>query len=123
MLLYHKSIQKISTQIAKKKKELVSSTKTKMINRQAQCLKLTEVLLLKFHNDDRLNKCLSKGKVHPRRGHEGPEWGEGKGIRLLLLSPRRYKGVRWSTPRLGRFDSEEDPVPILHEAGLAPEPV
>ena len=32
-------------------------------------------------------------------------------------------GVGWSTPRLGRFTPVNDPVPIVQEAGWAPEPV
>ena len=32
-------------------------------------------------------------------------------------------GGGWSAPRQGRFTSEKDPVPIVHEAGWAPGPV
>jgi hypothetical protein len=42
-----------------------------------------------------------KGKFHPRTGHEVPDG-------VLALG-----GVRWSTPRPGRFTPGKDPVPIV----------
>jgi hypothetical protein len=55
------------------------------------------------------------GKGHPIRGHVGPS-----GIALLILN---LGGGGWSAPRLGRFTSGKDPVPIVQEAGLVPGPV
>ena len=45
-----------------------------------------------------------------------------RGIALLFLDlGARWGG--WSTPRPGRFTPGKDPVPIVQEAGWAPEPV
>jgi hypothetical protein len=40
-----------------------------------------------------------------------------------LSSTSSLDGGGWLTPRLGRFTPGEDPVTIVHEAGLAPWPV
>jgi hypothetical protein len=65
----------------------------------------------------------SKGKIHPRNGHEGP-WG---GVEVYFYSlfnlGARWGG--WSTPRPVRFTSGKDPVPIIRvlESGWGPQPV
>ena len=61
-------------------------------------------------------KSKGKGKVHPRTGHEGPDGS------TLSLTWALYGGG-WSAPRPGRFTSGKDLVPIVQEAGWAPEPV
>ena len=57
----------------------------------------------------------SKGKVHPRTGHEGPE-GEYRYSSTLSLTSG-LEGGGWSTPRPGRFTPGNDAVPIVQEAG------
>jgi hypothetical protein len=56
----------------------------------------------------------SSGKAYPIPGHEGPE-GEYKYSPTLSLTSVLNRGG-WSKPRPGS-------VPIVHEAGWAPEPV
>jgi len=60
----------------------------------------------------------SKGKGHPRTGHEGVE--DVYPYSFFNLGPR-WGG--WSTPCPGRFTPGEDTVPIVEEAGWAPGPV
>ena len=62
-----------------------------------------------------------KGEIHPRTGHEVPEGEYGYSCTLSLTSAPDVGG--WSTPRPGRFTSGNEPVPIVQEAGWAPEPV
>jgi hypothetical protein len=52
-----------------------------------------------------------KGKVHPVRGHEGPDVEYKYSSTLSLTSALDEGG--WSTPRLGRFTPGKDPVPIV----------
>ena len=65
-------------------------------------------------------KNPGKGKVHPRKGHEGPEGEWRYSCTLTLTSALDVGG--WSTPRLGRFTPGKDPVLIVQEAGWAPGP-
>jgi hypothetical protein len=60
-----------------------------------------------------------KGKGHPRTGHEGPEEEYRCSCILSLTSALDAGG--WSTPRPGRFTPGNDPVPIVQEAGWAPQ--
>ena len=62
-----------------------------------------------------------KGKVHPTTIHEGPE-GEYRYSSTHSLTSA-IDGGGWSTPRPGRFNPGNDPVPIVQEAGLDPVPV
>ena len=62
-----------------------------------------------------------KGTVHPITGHEGPE-GELRYSSTLSLT-LVLDGGGWSTPHPGHFNPGKDPVPIVEEAGWAPEPV
>jgi len=62
-----------------------------------------------------------KGKVQPTTNPEGPD-GEYRCTSTFFLTSTWY-GVRWSMPRPGRFTPGKDPVPILQEAGWAPNPV
>jgi hypothetical protein len=59
----------------------------------------------------------SKGKAHPRTGHEGPE-GEKTYISTLSLTSALERGG-WPTPRPGRFTPGKDTVPIVQDAGWA----
>ena len=59
-------------------------------------------------SDDR---HTGKGKVHPRKDHEGPE-GEYSHSSTLSLTSALDEGG-WSTPRPGRFTPKKDPVPIV----------
>jgi hypothetical protein len=63
----------------------------------------------------RVMYCLEisvlKGKVHPRTGHEGPEGEYMFSSTLSLTSVLDWGG--WSTPRLGRFTTGKNPVPIV----------
>ena len=67
------------------------------------------------------NKVKVKVKVLPITGHEGAE-GEQR-YSPTLSRPRHLDGGGWSAPRLGCFTPGKDPVPIVQEAGWAPEPV
>ena len=60
-------------------------------------------------------------KVLPRTGPEGPEGKLRYSSTLSLTS--KLDGSGWSTPSLGPFIPEKDPVPIVQEAGWAPGPV
>jgi hypothetical protein len=51
----------------------------------------------------------SKGKVHSRPGHEGPE-GDTMYLYSLFNLGSRLGG--WSTPRVGRITTGKDPVPL-----------
>jgi hypothetical protein len=62
-----------------------------------------------------------KGKGHSRTGHEGPEGKYRYSSTLSLTSA--LDGGGWSTPHPVRFTTGKDPVPVLWEAGWAPEPV
>jgi hypothetical protein len=67
-------------------------------------------------------KVKGKAKVHPRTGHEGPEW-EKYSSTLSLTSA--LDGVGWVvsvTPR-PLFTPGKDPVPIVQEVRWAPGPV
>ena len=66
-------------------------------------------------------KGKGKGNVLRRTGHVGPE-GEQM-YSSTLPSTSALDGGGWSTPRPGRFAPRKDPVPIVQEAGWAPEPV
>ena len=57
-----------------------------------------------FHN---VPNTKSKGKIHPRTCHEGPE-GEQKYSSTFSLTSALV-GVKWSTPRPGRFTPEKRP--------------
>ena len=61
----------------------------------------------------------SKGKGLPITGHEGPE-GEQM-YSCTLPSTSALDGGRWSAPRPGRFTLRKDPIPIVQEAGWAPQ--
>jgi hypothetical protein len=52
----------------------------------------------------------SKGKGHPRTGHEGPEV-EQYSSTLSLISALDRCG--WSMPRPGRFTPGKEPLPIV----------
>jgi len=54
-------------------------------------------------------KSRSSNKVHPMKGHEGPEGEERYSSTLSLTSAVNEGG--WSTPRPGRSTPEKDPVP------------
>ena len=51
-----------------------------------------------------------QGKVHSRRGHEGPE-GEQM-YSSTLPSTSALDGGGWSTPRPGHFTPGKEPIPI-----------
>ena len=68
-----------------------------------------------------MSKPKGKGKVHPRKGHEGPEGEQSYTSTLSSTSALDMGG--WSTPRPGRFTPGKKPVPIVQEAGWAPGPV
>ena len=54
----------------------------------------------------------SKGKIHPRTGHDGPEGVQRYSYTLSLTSV--VDGDGWSTPRPGRFTpGERDPIPTV----------
>ena len=53
----------------------------------------------------------TKGKVHPRKGHEGPEWEQMYSSTLPSTSVLDVGG--WSTPLPGRFTPGKDPVHII----------
>jgi hypothetical protein len=86
---------------------------------------MTQVLITKFVLLLLYLSCTAskgkgkfKGKVHPRRGHEGPE---GKKRSFFNLGAG-WGG--WSKPRPGRFTSPgEDLVPMVSEAAWTPGPV
>ena len=59
--------------------------------------------------------------VHPRTGPEGPNVEQTYSSTLYLTSA--LDGGRRSTPPSGRLTASNNPVPILQEAGWAPEPV
>jgi hypothetical protein len=63
----------------------------------------------------------SKGKFHPRTGHESPECEKSYSSTLPLTSALDWGEC--STPRPGRFTPGKHPVPIVQEAGWAPGPV
>jgi hypothetical protein len=63
----------------------------------------------------------SKGKGHPATGQEGPEGKQRYSSTLSLNLGARWSG--WSTPRLGRLTSGNNPVPIVQEVTWAPWPV
>ena len=65
------------------------------------------------------SKGKGKSKVLPRTGHECPE-GEQR-YSSTLPSASALDGGGRSTPRPGHFTPEKDPVPIVEEAGWAPE--
>jgi hypothetical protein len=56
-------------------------------------------------------KGNGKGKVHPKTGHEGPEWEQT--YSPILPSTSVLDGGEWSTPRPGLFIPGKDPVPIV----------
>jgi len=62
---------------------------------------------------------IGKGKIYPRTGHEGPE-GEYRYSSTLSLT-LALDGIGWPTSRPGRFTYGKDPVPIVLEAGWAPD--
>ena len=57
-------------------------------------------------------------RVHPRRGHEGPE-GEWRYNPTLSLTSALDEGGQ-STPHPGRFTPRNDLILIVQEAGWAP---
>jgi hypothetical protein len=67
-------------------------------------------------------KCVSKscylfkvkGKFHPRTGHEDIDRKVIYSCGLAITSVLDTRG--WLMPRSGRFNSRNDPVPILLEA-------
>ena len=66
-------------------------------------------------------KGKGKGKLYPRRGHEGPEGEQMHSSNLSLNSA--LDGGGWSMPRSGLFIHRKDPVPIVQEAGWDPGPI
>jgi hypothetical protein len=66
-------------------------------------------------------EVTGRGKVHPRRGHEGPE-GEYRYSSTLSLTSA-LDGGQWLTSRPGRFTPVRNPVPIIQDVGWAPGPV
>jgi hypothetical protein len=60
-----------------------------------------------------------KGKGQPITGHQGPRGGLE--VYLYSFSTSALGGGGWSAPRPGRFTPWKDPVPIVLEAGWAPE--
>jgi hypothetical protein len=68
-----------------------------------------------------LRKRRSKGKFHPRTGHEDLEEEYTYGSTLSLTS--ELDGGGWSTPRPGRPGLAKDPVSVVQEAGWASGPV
>ena len=61
-----------------------------------------------------------KGKVQPRRDHEGPQ-GEHRYSSTISLTSV-LDGDRCSTPRRGRFTTGKDSVPNVQEAEWIPSP-
>jgi len=68
-----------------------------------------------------LTRCIVKGTVHIRTGHEEPD-GEQSYDTTLSFTSATDVG-RWLTPRPGRFIPGKDPVPIVQEAGWASGPI
>jgi hypothetical protein len=64
--------------------------------------------------------CLYKKVNVPRNRPEVLDGGRGVALLFVYLGTRRGG---WSAPRLDRFTPKKDPVPIVQEAGWAPEPV
>jgi len=68
-----------------------------------------------FFNVDTLNltPCTAiKGKVHPRKGHEGPD-GEKRYSTTLSLTSALDGGACFFNPRPSRFSHGRDPVPTV----------
>ena len=57
------------------------------------------------------SEVKGKGKIGPITDHEGPE--EEQLYSSTLTSVSALDGGGWSTPRPGRFNPREDPVPIF----------
>jgi hypothetical protein len=56
------------------------------------------------------------GTIHPRTGHEGPEWKQRYSSTLSLTSA--LDGGGWLKPRSGRFfPGKEARYPIVQESG------
>jgi len=68
-----------------------------------------------------VRKGRSKGRFHPRTGHEGLE-GEQR-YRYTLSLTSELDGGRWSTPRPSHPGLSKDPVSVAQEAGWASGPV
>jgi hypothetical protein len=66
-------------------------------------------------------KVKVKGTGYLITGHEGPRGGVE--VCLYSFSTSALGRGGWSAPRPGRFTPGRDPVPIVQEAGWAPEPV
>jgi hypothetical protein len=60
-------------------------------------------------------------KGHPITGHQRPRLGVE--VWLCSFSTSALGGDGWSAPRPGHFTPRKDPVPIVQEAGWAPEPI
>ena len=67
------------------------------------------------HLQNKLANRKSKGTVHPRTGHEGPEGEKRYGSTLSLTSALDKGG--WSMPHLCHFTPRKDSVPTVQEAG------
>ena len=62
--------------------------------------------------NQQIHKGKGRGKVHPRTGHEGPEWEQRYRSTLSLNSA--LDGGGWSTPRPGRFTPGKETRYPLH---------
>ena len=63
----------------------------------------------------RCNGLAYKRNFYAVRAHESPKLGKRYSSTLSLTSAVYVGGL--STPRLGRFTSGDDPIPIVQEAG------
>jgi hypothetical protein len=64
-----------------------------------------------------LQMNVGKGKAHHRRGHEGPR--DIRGIAVPFKLGTKCRGM----VNTSCFNPRKDPVPIVQDAGWAPEPV
>jgi hypothetical protein len=72
-------------------------------------------------SDGHRRAIKSKGKAHPRTGHEDQE-GEWRYCITFSLTSALVGGG-WSMPRPGRLTPGKDPISIVQKAGWAPGPV
>ena len=67
-----------------------------------------QIFFVTFHS---VSSIKVKGKVRPRRGHEGPEGEQRYSSTLSITSALDVGG--WLKPRPGRFTPGNDPVHIV----------
>jgi hypothetical protein len=65
----------------------------------------------KYNYIYRISPLAQKVKVHAITVHEGTEGGVNVQLYSFFNLGGRWGG--WPTPRLGRFNSGEDPAPIV----------